>query len=59
MPVGEIFNTISNGIRNMPAYGAQIPAEDRWAIVLYVRALERSRAASVADLTAQERAALQ
>lgn len=58
MPVGEIFNTITNGIRNMPAYGPQIPAEDRWAIVLYVRALERSRAASVADLTDQERAAL-
>ena len=58
MPVGEIYNTISNGIRNMPAYGAQIPPDDRWAIILYVRALERSRAASVADLTEQERAAL-
>jgi mono/diheme cytochrome c family protein len=58
MPVGEIYNTITNGIRNMPAYGAQIPADDRWAIVLYVRALERSRAATVADLTEQERAGL-
>jgi mono/diheme cytochrome c family protein len=58
MPVGEIFNTISNGIRNMPAYGAQVPAEDRWAIILYVRALERSHAAPIADLTEQERAAL-
>ena len=58
MPVGEIYNTITNGIRNMPAYGAQIPADDRWAIVLYLRAVERSRAASVADLTEQERAAL-
>jgi hypothetical protein len=42
----------------MVAYGAQISADDRWAIVLYVRALERSRAATVADLTEQERAAL-
>jgi mono/diheme cytochrome c family protein len=58
MPVGEIYNTITNGVRNMPAYGAQISADDRWAIVLYVRALERSRAATVADLTEQERAAL-
>ena len=39
-PVGHIFNTITNGIRNMPGYGAQIPVEDRWAIVAYVRALQ-------------------
>jgi mono/diheme cytochrome c family protein len=39
-PVGHIFNTINVGIRNMPSYGAVIPAEDRWAIVAYVRALQ-------------------
>ena len=58
MPVGEIFNTITNGVRNMPGYGRQIPAEDRWAIILYVRAVQRSRAATVADLSEQERASL-
>ena len=58
MPVGEIFNTITNGVRNMPGYGRQIPAEDRWAIILYVRAIQRSRAATVADLSDQERASL-
>jgi mono/diheme cytochrome c family protein len=58
MPVGEIFNTITNGVRNMPGYGRQIPAEDRWAIILYVRALQRSRGATVADLSGEERAAL-
>jgi len=42
-PNGHIFNTITNGIRTMPAYSAQIPAEDRWAIVAYVRALELSQ----------------
>jgi hypothetical protein len=42
-PNGHIFNTITNGIRNMPAYAAQIPVEDRWAIVAYVRALELSQ----------------
>jgi mono/diheme cytochrome c family protein len=57
-PVGELFNTISNGIRNMPGYARQIPPEDRWAIILYVRALQRSRAATVADLSEQERASL-
>jgi mono/diheme cytochrome c family protein len=43
-PVGELFKTISNGIRNMPGYGRQIPPEDRWAIILYLRALQRSQA---------------
>lgn len=42
-PVGHIFNTINVGIRNMPSYGAQIPVEDRWAIVAYVRALQLSQ----------------
>jgi len=49
-PVGQLFNTISNGIRTMPAYGAQIPVEDRWAIVAYVKALQKSRNATPADL---------
>ena len=40
---GHIFNTITNGIRNMPSYSAQIPVDDRWAIVAYVRALQLSQ----------------
>ena len=39
-PVGHLYNTIANGIRNMPAYGPQIPVDDRWAVVGYVRALQ-------------------
>ena len=42
-PDGHIYNTISNGIRNMPAYDKQISVLDRWAIVAYVRALELSQ----------------
>ena len=49
-PAGQIFNTITNGVRKMPAYGPQIPAEDRWAIVLYVRALQRSQHAGIDDV---------
>jgi len=45
-PVGHIYNTINVGIRNMPGYGAQIPAADRWAIVSYVRALQLSQSAA-------------
>jgi mono/diheme cytochrome c family protein len=43
-PDGQIFATISNGVRNMPAYAYQIPLNDRWAIVGYVRALQVSQA---------------
>jgi hypothetical protein len=45
MPDGQMFATISNGIRNMPAYGISVPIADRWAIVAYVRALQLSQAA--------------
>jgi mono/diheme cytochrome c family protein len=40
---GHLYNTINNGIRNMPGYGAQIPVADRWAIVAYLRALQLSQ----------------
>ncbi len=50
LPVGQLFHTITNGIRNMPAYGSQISDEDRWAILLYVRALQRSRNAEPGDV---------
>ncbi|MDW8362850.1 MAG: cytochrome c [Myxococcales bacterium] len=39
-PDGQIFATISNGVRNMPSYRHSIPTNDRWAIVAYVRALQ-------------------
>jgi len=57
-PVGHIYNTIANGIRNMPAYGPQIDPEDRWAIAAYVRALQLSRNAIIDDVPAADRAAL-
>jgi len=44
MPDGQVFATIENGVRNMPAYGPAVPTMDRWAIVEYVRALEVSQA---------------
>jgi mono/diheme cytochrome c family protein len=39
-PVGQLFDAITNGVRNMPPYGSQISTEDRWAIVMYLRALQ-------------------
>lgn len=48
-PEGHLFNTITHGIRNMAAYGPQIPVEDRWAIVAYLRALQLRQNAPAAD----------
>lgn len=42
MALGEFFEIISNGRRNMPPLRYQIPAADRWAIAAYVRVLQRS-----------------
>jgi mono/diheme cytochrome c family protein len=58
MTDGEIFNTITFGKNTMGAYGPIVPAEDRWAIVAYLRALQLSWLGSTNDLTAEQRAAL-
>ncbi len=57
-PVGHLYNTITHGIRNMPAYGTMIDRSDRWAIVAYVRALQRSQYATVEDVPAELRSSL-
>ncbi len=54
-PVGQTFNSITNGVRNMPPYGSQITVRDRWAIVAYVRALQRSQNARESDAAAAGR----
>ena len=55
MPDGEIYNIITNGVRNMPSYGHQVPPDDRWAIVVYVRALQRSHNATIDDIPVELR----
>lgn len=54
VPVGYLFNVITNGFGTMPAYAAQVPVEDRWRIVAYIRALQRSHDATEADVPAEE-----
>ena len=49
-PDGHFFDVISNGIRNMPAYNHQVQVADRWAIVAYIRALQRSQNARKSDV---------
>ncbi len=52
---GHIFDVITNGIRNMPSYKSQVPVADRWAIVNYVRTLQRSHNASASDVPEEVR----
>ncbi len=58
-PVGHFFDVITNGFGAMPDYAAQIAAGDRWAIVAYVRALQLSEHATLADVPAAERGKIQ
>jgi|SRR5271165_1066094 len=47
---GDIFDVITHGRRSMPAYRYQITANDRWAIIAYVRALQRASHATIEDV---------
>lgn len=40
---GQLFQAITDGVRSMPSYGAQIAVRDRWAIVAYLRQLQASQ----------------
>jgi mono/diheme cytochrome c family protein len=50
MAEGEIFNTITNGKGQMNPYGDKLLPADRWAVVAYVRALQRAQTGTVADV---------
>ncbi len=58
MPDGQIFNTITYGKNLMGPYAASLTVEDRWAVVAYVRALQRSHLGLIDDVPAGERASL-
>lgn len=54
-PLGYIFQVMSSGFGAMPDYAAQIHPADRWAIAAYIRALQRSQSATLADVPAADR----
>jgi mono/diheme cytochrome c family protein len=54
MADGEVFNTITNGKNTMMSYGGNVPVADRWAIIAYLRALQRSQNATAADVPSEE-----
>jgi hypothetical protein len=49
-PAGYFFDVMSSGFGVMPDYAQQIQPEDRWAIVAYIRALQLSQHATLADV---------
>jgi mono/diheme cytochrome c family protein len=54
-PVGHYFDVMTNGYGAMPDYAAQISVQDRWRIVAYIRALQLSQHATLADVPADKR----
>jgi mono/diheme cytochrome c family protein len=59
VPVGYFYDVITNGFGVMPDYATEVPVEDRWAIVAYIRALQLSQRATLSDVAPQERRQLQ
>jgi mono/diheme cytochrome c family protein len=57
-PDGYLFDVITNGFGAMPDYAAQVPIADRWAVVAYIRALQLSSNATLADVPADRRGEL-
>ena len=59
MSDGEIFNTITHGKNTMMSYGPNVTVNDRWAIIAYLRALQRSQNATAADVPSEARSQLE
>ena len=58
-PTGYFVDVITNGHGAMYSYADRVPPADRWAITAYIRALQRSRTASINDVPPAERAKLE
>lgn len=58
-PVRHFYDVITNGYGAMYSFAERVQPADRWAIAAYIRALQRSQHATVADLPADQRGALQ
>ncbi len=56
--MGYFFDVITNGFTIMPSYASQVAPQDRWAIVAYLRALQLSQGAHLAELPAEDRQAV-
>jgi len=54
-PIGYFVNVMTEGFGVMPSYAPQVPVEDRWAIAAYIRVLQYSQNARLADLPPADR----
>jgi mono/diheme cytochrome c family protein len=54
-PLGHFYDVITSGFGIMPDYASQIPPQDRWKIVAYIRALQLSQGATAADVPAGQK----
>jgi mono/diheme cytochrome c family protein len=59
VPIEHFYDVVSNGYGIMFSYAERVGAADRWAIAAYIRALQASRTATVADVPVDKRGALQ
>jgi mono/diheme cytochrome c family protein len=59
VPIGHFFDVMTNGFATMPDYAEQIPVRDRWAIAVYVRALQLSQYSNLDELDENERRRLE
>jgi mono/diheme cytochrome c family protein len=59
VPVGHLFDVITRGLGNMYSYASRVEPEDRWRIVAYIRALQLSQAATLADVPPANRDVLE
>jgi len=59
VPIDYFYQVMTEGFGVMPSYASQVPSEDRWAIAAYIRALQYSQNAHLADLPAERRAAVE
>jgi hypothetical protein len=57
-PVGHFFDVMTNGLGAMPDYASQVEPADRWAIAAYIKALQLSQHAPLADVPAEKRGEL-
>ena len=58
-PAGYLFDVMTNGFGTMQSYKTMVSVRDRWAIAAYIRALQLSQNATIADVPAPELARLE
>jgi mono/diheme cytochrome c family protein len=58
-PVGHFFDVQTNGFGAMPSYASRVAPDDRWRIIAYIRALQLSQGAAVADVPPEDKQRLE